>query len=218
MNYRASAGILLTILGTSCFTVGAEGQIWPPFEITAFGGYRGSGSLALDDPSYSRLDFADGAVYGIAVGMSVEPADSPGNGAIEFMWTHQDSTLKALPNPGAADISMNMNVDQFHFNGLYLPPRFERVLPYVIAGLGATRYAPEGDTSSLTLFSWALGAGAKVPLTKHLGLRLEAKWDPALANASGGVFCNSATGQCFAAASGKTINQFDFTAGLSLRI
>ena len=89
----------------------------------------------------------------------------------------------------------------------------------MIAGLGATRYAPAGDVSTLTLFSWALeGKAQKFPLTQRLSLRFEAKWDPAQADASGSVFCNSATGQCFVIASGDPINQFDFTAGLTLRI
>ncbi len=197
---------------------GSDGQRRPPFEITPFGGYRLGGSLDLNDPSYRTLEFGDGGVYGLALGVHVEPVEGVGEAAVEVMWTHQESTLKALPNPGVASLSMNMNVDQFHFNGYYGPPQKGYLRTYVIAGLGATRFSPTGNVGSLSLFSWALGLGAKVPFTPRLALRVEAKWDPALANASGGIFCNSSTGQCFVAASGSPINQFDFTAGLALRI
>jgi opacity protein-like surface antigen len=205
------------IISATCLQAEPAGRSLPTFEITPFGGYRLGGSLGLDDPSYKELKFGDGGIYGVALGLDV-PVEDVGDGMMEFMWTHVDSTLTAQPNPGIAGISTDMKVDQFHLNGLYLPPGNIRFRPYAIVGLGATRFAPTGALSSATMFSWALGAGAKVALTNRFGLRFEAKWDPALANSSGSVFCNSATGQCFVTASGDTINQFDFTAGLTLRL
>jgi hypothetical protein len=112
----------------------------------------------------------------------------------------------------------DLNVDQFHFNGLYFPPGFAKAQPYAIAGAGMTRYAPVGDAEALNRFSWALGGGVHIPFTSRLGLRLEGKWDPALTSSSGSVFCNTGTGRCVVTASGDLIDQFDFTAGLTLHI
>jgi opacity protein-like surface antigen len=195
-----------------------SGEGRPDFFVTPFGGYRVSGSMALDDPTFSRLEFGNDAVYGLALGMSMAPIEAEGGGEFEIMWTHQDTELQAIPHPGFTAESMAMNVDQFHFNGLYFPSAAGSWRPYAIAGLGATRFAPAGNTSSITRFSWGIGGGAKIGFTDRLSLRLEAKWDPAMTQSSGSVFCNSATGRCFVSASGDILNQFDFTAGLTLKI
>jgi hypothetical protein len=183
------------------------------FELTPFGGYRFSGSVPLDDPHFSKVDLADSGVFGLAAGVEVP------EGLLEFMWTHQDSSARVLPvSGGPAEESFDLSADQFHLNGLYFPPEFEHYRPYVLAGLGMTRYAPSGDIESMNRFSWALGGGVKVPFSQRLALRLEAKWDPALTSSSTSVFCNSSTGTCLVGTSGKLIDQFDLTAGLSLRI
>src|SRR4051812_48413829 len=113
---RAWIGALLIGLAVPCMRVQADSENRPAFEITPFGGYRLSGSFALDDASYKRLDFADAGVYGIAMGINVAPPEGVGDGAVEVMWTHQDSALTAQPNPGVTSTSMDMNVDQFLFN------------------------------------------------------------------------------------------------------
>jgi hypothetical protein len=140
---------------------------------------------------------------------------------IELMWTHHDSSLRAVPNLGGPPArSLDLNTDQFHFNGLYIPEGFEKdwAQPYAMGGLGVTSYAPVGNYTTLNRFSWALGGGLLFSMTKRLGLRLEGKWNPALASSSSTVFCNSTTGTCFVSASGDIIDQFDFTAGLTLKI
>lgn len=181
--------------------------------ITPFGGYRLSGSVKLEDPNFSKVDLSDSSVYGLSAGMQVP------EGLLELAWTHQANSARAIPLAGGPPMEgFDLHVDQFHFNGLYLPPEFEHVKPYAIAGLGFTRYAPVGDAEALDKFSWALGGGVHIPLTSRLGLRLEGKWDPALVSSSGGVFCNSTTGRCYVAAAGDLIDQFDFTAGLTLHI
>jgi opacity protein-like surface antigen len=212
------------LLFASLLTLSPVLNIWgddapPRFEITPFGGYRMSGSLALNESSYSRLDFADGGIYGVSAGMRVVTGEELGEGLIEVMWTHQGSEISAIPNSGTTGTpiqSLTLNVDQFHFNGIYYLPDFEKTFPYVLAGVGATRFAPTGDIQSLTRLSWALGGGVKIPLRRRFALRLEAKWDPAMAQTSGGVFCNTATGQCYTAASGTLMQQIDFTAGLTI--
>jgi hypothetical protein len=201
----------LFILGLSVTSVqAAERGIW----ITPFGGYRLGSSIALEDPNYSKVDLGDAPVYGLAAGMDVM------EGLVEFMWTHQDSEAHAIPTPGgtAPRESLTLNTDQFFVNGLYFPPDFVRIQPYVIGGLGITHINPTGDTSTLSRFSWALGGGAHIPITEHIGMRFEAKWNPALTGSSGNIFCNSATGRCFVSSSGDIIDQFDFLAGVTLRI
>jgi hypothetical protein len=201
----------MALLGCGVPTVQAEGHgIW----ITPFGGYRTAGSIKLDDPNYSKVDLIDTPIYGLAAGMEVI------GGLVEVMWTHQDSEAQLVRTPGSTAPldQFTLNTDQFHVNGLYFPPDFVRVQPYVLGGLGVTHYNPTGEASSESRFSWALGGGAHIPVTERIGFRFEAKWNPALTGSSGNIFCNSGTGRCYAAASGDIIDQFDFTAGLTLRI
>ena len=193
------------------FIMGRGGR--PTFTLMPFGGYRLSGSVALDDPNYSKIDLADNPIYGLAAGMEVH------EGLVEIMWTHQDSHATAVPvSPDFPSERFGLNTDQFHFNGLYFPPGYDSVQPYAMAGLGMTRYEPSGDSEALNRFSWALGGGFKVPLTHSVELRFEGKWDPALMSSTSSTFCNTATGQCLVTTSGKLVDQFDFTAGVSLRL
>jgi opacity protein-like surface antigen len=204
-------GVLVGLPGAAARA--AEGR--PGFQITPFGGYGIRGAMALDDPDFSELDMENNPVYGLAIGMEVH------EGLLEIMWTHQDSEIRAVPVRGGPPAEQfNVNTDQVHFNGLYFPPQVDGATlhPYVMAGLGFTNFAPTGDFHSESRFSWALGGGAQFEFTTRLGLRLEGKWNPALTSSSGGVFCNSSTGRCYFAASGELINQFDFTAGLTLKI
>jgi opacity protein-like surface antigen len=181
--------------------------------ISPFGGYRFNGSLNLDDPNFRKIELKDNPVYGLAVGGDVM------EGVVEVMWTHHDSHASAIPMAGGPPAEgFDLNVDQFHLNGLYIPQGFEKVEPYALAGLGVTHYAPVGAADSMNRFSWALGGGTLMHLNSRLALRLEGKWNPALMSSSSSAFCNTSTGRCYVAASGDLINQFDFTAGLTLRI
>src|SRR5262245_42252098 len=134
------AGILVLLLG-----IGAHADpigVW----ITPFGGYRLSGALNLEDQNFSKIDFADNPVYGLAVGMDVH------DGMVEVMWTHQDTHATPIPvlGGGLPSTQFDMKVDQFHFNGLYFMPDTEEhaLRPYAMAGLGMTTYNPTGDGSS----------------------------------------------------------------------
>src|SRR4029077_3578051 len=161
-NTAIRLGILLSVLQTAI-------PAWSAWEIAPFYGGKMGGSLDVKNSIYDKVLFNDSASFGLAVG-----ADVSTEGSVEVLWSHQDTTLRGrLQATGMKEDITTMGVDQVFFNGLYLMGH-EPLRPFVLAGLGATRFNPYGNYDSLTRFSWALGGGLKYYLAKNWGLRLDA--------------------------------------------
>jgi hypothetical protein len=85
------------------------------------------------------------------------------------------------------------------------------VRPYLLAGLGATFFRST-HLRNETKLSWAVGGGAKVYVQQHVGIKLQAKYNPTrLAGSPEGDFCDP-----FGFCQG-TLNQFELGAGVNLR-
>jgi opacity protein-like surface antigen len=120
--------------------------------------------------------------------------------------------------PGGADDpdKVSINLDQFHGNILLnLRDEEEKLRPFILFGLGATRSSGAG--SSLTRFSFGLGAGVKYFFTQGMGVRLQARWAPTyLYSTSGGVWCNW-WGFCWTLPRDNLLHQGDVSAGWIFR-
>lgn len=174
-------------------------------EVSAFSGYRLGGDFR-DRGTGDTLGLDGGTPYGLVIDIPYR-TDSQ----IELLWSHAHQGLgraTALPS----DPFVDLNVDYIHVGGLYLP-RGEPFRPFVTASVGVTHMDPlTPGYESATRVSFGLGAGLKWWLTRHLGLRLEARGFMTLLDSGGAIFCGP--NGCIARISGTGLGQLETTAGL----
>jgi opacity protein-like surface antigen len=188
-------------------------------EIMPLVGYRLNGSRELAGPTNNRLDLMDKPIVGGSVGYLTKD-----QGEIELAWTHSNTQAEVERAGGLPTDRFDVKVDQFHINFMAMTDP-EPWQPFVLVGLGATRFSPSVNRSSTTRFSFALGGGAKWILNDYVGLRFDARWTPVLAQRGTHFFCDdSGTGECYSTENNsyvsKTLpflNNFEFTTGLLFR-
>lgn len=86
---------------------------------------------------------------------------------------------------------------------------------FAVAGLGATVFEPDDRSlGSSTEFSMQVGAGALIPLTKRLMLRVDARWIPTFTGTGIAGICS---GGCVIAVESDLYHQVQVNAGIALR-
>lgn len=146
----------------------------PRFEITPYYGYSFLGGFEIDDYEFGRLDLEleDTRLYGLIVGIPLRR-----NLYLELFGNEQETRFGLDEGPflGAADLGA-MDVSYYHAGVAWTAP-IGQVRPFVSLSAGVTRMAPDSDflLETESLFSFGLGAGTKVILTDHFGLRLDAR-------------------------------------------
>jgi len=200
------------------WTVVAAPTAWAQrgIEVTPFIGGQINGGLALSTPVYNRLDVQNGVNYGISVGYLIGK-----HAGVEFMWNHNQADTLAQSVGGGPDQKVfNLSTNQYlgafvvHFKD-----RERRLRPFVLFGAGATNLAPDrSHVHSITRFAWVFGGGVKYNFSKHLGVRLQAKWSPTYINTiTEGVWCDPFWFGCWTKGDSVFLKEFDGTAGLTFR-
>jgi opacity protein-like surface antigen len=92
-------------------------------------------------------------------------------------------------------------------------------VPFAAGGIGAARFTPSvvGLTQE-TRWAFSLGGGVRIPIVKHVRLRLEARGYLTWLNGSSSLFCsgnNTSTTPCAIQAKGQTLFQYDVLGGVS---
>jgi opacity protein-like surface antigen len=199
------------------WTVIAAPPAWSQrgIEVTPFIGGQINSGLDLSTPIYNRIEVQNGLNYGVSVGYLI------GNHAgVDFMWNHNHADTLAQSIGGPDQKVFNLNSNQYlgafllHFKG-----RESRLRPFVLFGAGATNLAPDrSHVNSITRFAWVFGGGVKYSLSKHLGVRLQAKWSPTYINTiTEGVWCDPFWFGCWTKGDSVFLKEFDGTAGLMFR-
>ena len=85
--------------------------------------------------------------------------------------------------------------------------------PFIDVMAGLTRFSGEGDNEFR--FAASLGAGAKLLPSPRYGIRMESRVFGTLVDAAGALAC---AGGCFLALSADVVWQWEFSAGLIVRI
>ena len=176
------------------------------YEITPFIGYTTAGDINNIAPEITQLQIAGGFTWGAQFGVFFGS-----NMGVELSWAQQETRLKLSTAAGSAS-PFDIDAGQLHGNFIYqFGEEDARVRPYLLAGLGATFFR-SAELRSETKLSWAIGGGAKVFLQEHIGIKLQAKYNPTrLGDESAGDFCDP-----FGFCQG-TLNQFELGGGLILR-
>jgi opacity protein-like surface antigen len=177
------------------------------YEVTPFAGYRFGGNF---DVSGSTRDasLADHGSFALALDLRRDEESQ-----YELLYSRQQASLQPDSPVGPADV----NVEYLQLGGT-LDVYVEQPLlkPYVVGTLGLTRFTPDaGAGNDDTRFSVSLGAGLRVPVTPHFGLRFEARGYVTFINTDSSVFCASGSfgGVCAIRAKGSTFAQYELLAG-----
>ncbi len=206
------------LLAVIAWTVVAAPTAWAQrgIEVTPFIGGQINGGMDLSTTLYNRLDVQNGLNYGVSAGYQIGKFTS-----VEFTWNHNQADAVAQSNSGGADRKVfSLNTNQYLGDFLvHFKDSESRLRPFVLLGAGATNLAPDRNhIDSITRFAWALGGGVKYNFSKHLGVRLQAKWSPMyITTATTGIWCDPFWAGCWAKGDSIFLQQFDTTAGLTFR-
>ena len=217
-SFRALAGALLFGLATVGATV-AQAQGMPSrnddddgdpmhWEVTPFVGYRMGGDFDLSGATSNSTDVNDHNSFGVAVNLF--PADD--SASYELFYSRQQTSL-ASNSPLAP---FDLNVEYLHVGGTLVLDDELPIAPYLAGGLGLTRFSPQtGPGTDDTRFSFSLAAGVKLPVTKHFGVRLEARGYLTMVESDGAFFCSSGSqgGVCAIRVKSDTFIQYELLAG-----
>jgi len=186
-------------------------------EVTGMVGGQVNGGLDLSTSIFRRIEVGNGVNYGVIGGILV--GEHLGT---EFQWNHNSGDTVAEPLSGAPSSRVfNMTSNQYMGNFLFhLTAKEAKGRPFVFFGLGANNLAVDRpNVPSVTKFAWALGAGEKLNIGKHFGLRGQFRWSPTYitTTSDGGFWCDPIWGGCWVVGNSHYLHAFDFGGGISFR-
>jgi opacity protein-like surface antigen len=185
-------------------------------EITPLVGGQFNGGLDLATTRYDRLNVGSGLNYGVNVGYLID-----GYAGVEFIWNRNQASTVAQPTGGGTDLKVfNLHTNQYLGDFvLHFKDRESRLRPFVLIGAGVSNLAPDrSHVDSTSRFAWAFGGGVKYNLSKHFGVRIQAKWSPTYINTvTTGIWCDPFWFGCWAKGESVFLQEFDGTAGLTFR-
>ena len=184
----------------------------PKFEITPFTGYMFGGymnvyqgQITIDNAQNYGLSF----VYTIPYKHGIQ---------LEVLWLMHKSALN-LQEPKDPEVKKLFDVDTHYIQigGIY-GKRTKNIMPFGSISFGTTVFSPNSVRySDEWQFSMTLGAGLKFYLSKHVGLRIQARALLPFYWGTGNVWCG--TGGCSVGYGSTSIMlQGDFTAGLMITL
>jgi opacity protein-like surface antigen len=185
---------------------GPSAQAPPAWELTPFIGYRTGGKLEVTSTGESlRLD--DEQSFALALNLRIDEGSQ-----YELFYGTESTHLD--PNPTVGPLAVK--VDYLHIGGTLVVNDEQRLKPYIVGGLGATRFRPQpAEARDSTNFSLSLGGGLRIPVSERFSVRLEARGFLTFVNTDSSFFCASGSlgGACAVRADGNTFIQYEALAG-----
>jgi hypothetical protein len=184
----------------------------PTFEVTPFAGFNMGGRFRLDDSTGSGgitghdADLDDRGAFAFALDARLDEGTQ-----YELFYGRESSVLRGDATFAPARIT----VEYLHLGGTVLLDDDFVLKPYILGGVGATRFSPPAEGNTDTRFSASLGVGLRLPVNRHFSVRLEARGFVTLVNSDAAIFCQSdQTGLlCRIHGSGGTFFQGEVLAG-----
>ncbi len=180
--------------------------------LTAYGGFRGGGSVDLADETAS-YDFGDDTSFGL-----IWNHRHDANTEWEVLLTRHNTEAE-LTNGTLADPIVDVEMTSLELGGTYLWEG-EKVVPYLAATLGGTHIRTDSvGSDSETLVSGSIGLGLKILPQSRMGLRLEARAHGVLIRDNTRLFCQTgpAVNACAIEVQGELLTQIQAFAGFSFR-
>jgi len=194
-------------------------------EISPFIGYTLSegftvNPVVIGGSVYDKINPTSGLSYGFMFNVFVNEGMQIG-----FLFDRQDSNLEAK-GPSAKTEFADLNVENYHAIFTYnFGYEDATVRPFIMGGIGATRYKP-GDVTGTdtaimgsTKFSTTWAGGVKAYPSPSIGFLAMARWTPTYIKSDpAGIWCNPWwPGGCWQLVETDYSNQFQFSAGVTFR-
>jgi hypothetical protein len=179
-------------------------RVGVPVEITASAGYAFTGGVPVQGGS---LALAPSPVFGATVNVGYL-----WGARFEANYLLQNTGLQLQPNNGQNQAQYDVTAHHFRLGGEF-DILHGRVRPFVGLLLGAEWLAPHSATPDELWFEASLEAGAKVRLTKQLGIRAQAEVTVVAMDSRSQVFCSNG---CYPAWYGIGTSHLALTAGPTL--
>ena len=206
-----SIAILLVTIFTLLQPSTSQAQL--RFDITPSYGFIASTNVRA---AQGELVIKDGPDYGLTI--DVGHAKLPGGMMIQLMYNRQDTRMELKEYPSGARKELFDMIIEYWQLGIVRPLQMGKVQPYGVVGLGAASFNPVGSTwGTEWLFAAHLGGGAKIFLSKSIGIRLQGRILLPMTFGGGGFWCGP--GGCNVGLGSYTsFVQFDFNAGLVIAL
>jgi hypothetical protein len=148
-------------------------------DITPLVGYRSSITFPTTQDFLAQgttVVISEKPSYGFGVGIRLNEED-----LVEVRWARQSSDIHfSDSNSASTEVVLHqVHLDCTHEFIMDSWPTWVR--PYVIGSVGGTHINGMGN-SAFTRFSFGLGTGLKVYLSRHVGLRFQVEWLPIVIN------------------------------------
>jgi hypothetical protein len=157
--------------------------------------------------SDADADLESDGSFGIAFNLEIDELS-----AYELFYSRQKTSFEST----AAIAPFDLTVEYLHLGGTLIVNEELPLKPYIVGGLGATRFNPDsGDGGDDVRFSMSLGGGLKFPVTRNFAVRLEARGYLTVVNSQSGFFCASGSfgGVCAVRVKGDSFFQYEVLAG-----
>jgi len=200
---------LLMILCCGVELVGQDNPNQPKplrLDITPLVGYRSSIAFPTTQSFQAQgtnAVLSEKPSYGFAVGIRLNEED-----LIEVRWARQASEIHFANNLVSAKVVLHqIHLDCTHEFIMDTWPIWVR--PYVIGSVGGTHIGGGGN-SAVAGFSFGLGTGLKVYISRHVGLRFQVEWLPIVSSAEGSFVCGAG---CIVRVNANGVSQGEIVAG-----
>ena len=181
-------------------------------EIFGFAGYMTYSKIQAVE---GDISFEDGLNYGGGIDVAMQR-----NTFVELNYSFNQTTARLRRFSGITETLFDMNTHYFQVGALYEMKKSpkQKAYPYALVTLGAVLFDPQDPKySDEWRFSVSFGGGGKINLSERVGLRLQGRILLPMTFSGGGMWCG--TGGCSVGAAGWiTLVQFDFTAGVFVRL
>ncbi|MBL8269779.1 outer membrane beta-barrel protein [Steroidobacter sp.] len=193
---------LLAMAGTAAAQQPSD-DYWK-WELTPFYGYMAGGEF--EDPSTNTdRDLDEDNSFGLIVNAAVD------------QWRHYEFLYVKQGTQVDGTVPMDLDVEYLQIGGTVSGMESERFIPYFGITVGAARFSP--DQSGLdteTKLAFSVGAGVKVPITDHIGVRFDARAFVSLLDTDGNLFCVSDNGAGTCGIRAKSDTFLQYQAGLGV--
>lgn len=207
----AVASVALCVLSGAAPAARAEVERIEPgmVQLSGWAGYQWGGEI---DADIGRINIDSAPTYGAQAGLRVQD-----DGFAFISFTQQSTTARIRFDDGQPSTTFDLDVGYLQIGGELDLHMHRHLVPFIGLSIGATYLKPnEPDASTEWFFSGSVIGGAKIPITKHIGIRTQMRFLGTVISSDTDFYCVSSGGAACAISVDDTTGfiQGDITGGL----
>jgi Outer membrane protein beta-barrel domain len=201
----AAAAVLLLCLASPARAADPPQRHTNDWEFTPFAGFMAGGEF--EDPTdNSDRDLDEDTSFGLIINAA---ADS---------WRHYEFLFASQSTSVDGAVPFDMDVQYLQIGGTVNYPDATRVIPYFGITVGAAKFSPDAPgLDDETKLAASIAGGVRVPITNHIGVRLDLRAFITVLDTDGDLFCVSDGGAtCNISAKSDTFLQYSAALGVTV--